>query len=239
MEEKKIKFKNLQLSASVFVAGNKGKMPGVLFVHGWNSGQDRFFSLAQDLAQRGYCCLTFDLPGHGRSGGDVNNLSIENYLEGCVTAYDFLVQIPSVDPNDITVIGSSFGSYLGAILTSRRSVKNLILRAPSNYPDNEFQEIKAIRGSDQPGVLEWRSEKLGYSETQSLRSIHEFHGRLLVVESEKDEMVPRQTIQNYIDATRDKGKFTYYLMKDAPHSLAGHQDLIKEFNGLVVDWLGL
>ncbi|KKR59827.1 MAG: hypothetical protein UT99_C0023G0001, partial [Candidatus Curtissbacteria bacterium GW2011_GWA2_40_31] len=39
------------------------------------------------------------------------------------------------------------------------------------------------------------------------------------IESEKDTYVPHQTVQNYIDATKDKNKLTYVFMKGAPHSI--------------------
>ena len=237
MKNEKIQSENLLLSGNSFVSENKDIMPGVLFIHGWRSGQDRYFNLAQDLSDRGFICLTFDLPGHQASNGDVNKLSIENYLEGCIAVYDFLTKIPKVDPNNITVIGSSFGSYLGAILASKRLIKNLVLRVPSNYPDNEFKEIKILKSSEFPGVMEWRSQKLDYNATQSLRSIHGFPGNVFIVESEKDEKVPHQTIQNYLNAVQDKQKSTYFLMKDAPHSLTGRPDLIKEFNQILVSWL--
>jgi uncharacterized protein len=185
MQKITTQYKNLQLSGNVFASKNEDKMPGVLLIHGWRSGQDRFFDLAKQLADKGFVCLTFDLPGHQESGGDVNELSIENYLEAVITAYDFLIKIPKVDNQNITVIGSSFGSYLSAILSSKRPVKNLVLRVPSNYPDNEFKEIKVLKSSEFPGVMEWRSNKLGPNETLSLKAVHDFTGNIFIMSRKK------------------------------------------------------
>jgi len=237
MEKITVQYRNLQLSGNVFAVQNKDNMPGVLLIHGWQSGQNRMFALAEELAQKGFVCLTFDLPSHNESDGDVNNLSIKDYLEACVSAYDFLTKISKVNPNNITVIGSSFGSYLGTILTLKRSVKNLVLRVPANYPDKEFEEVKQLRGFEIPEVMDWRSKKLDPSEAMSLKALHEFNGNIFIVESEKDEMVPHQTIQNYVDAVNNKEKLKYLLMKNAPHSLTGHPDFIKQFNQELLNWM--
>lgn len=237
MQSVKIQSKNPFLDGNLFVAENKDNMPGVLFIHGWQSGQDRFFSLAKELADKGFVGLTFDLPGHGETGGDVNTFSIEDYLKAGAAAYDFLVKVQKVDPQNITVIGSSFGSYLGTILSSIRSVRRMALRVPSNYPDDEFEEVKILRSSEHPGVMEWRSKKLDFNATKSLKAVHEFSGDIFIIESEKDEMVPHQTIQNYLDAVTDKTKLKYWTMEDAPHSLTGHPDLIEEYNKTLVDWI--
>lgn len=233
----KIPYNNLKLHGNVFSANDADQRPGVLFIHGWQSGQNRFFTLAEELAQKGFICLTFDLAGHQESEGDINNLSVKNYVEACVSAYDYLTAIPRVNTNDITVIGSSFGSYLGVILTSYRPVKNLILRVPSNYPDDQFEENKKLKSSSSPEVMDWRLKKLDSRATKSLKATGEFQGNILLVESEKDELVPHQTVQNYLDAVTNKDKLTYLLMKDAPHSIMGDPELTKQFNQAVLKWL--
>lgn len=46
-----------------------GTGPTVLIVHGWISHSGRFAALINALRQRGFRVVTFDAPGHGRSGG--------------------------------------------------------------------------------------------------------------------------------------------------------------------------
>jgi hypothetical protein len=236
MEILKIQFQNLQLSGHAFASARGEALPAVLFIHGWQSKQDRFYQLAQSLAEQGHFCLTFDLPGHGASEGDTSQLSIADYLDSAVAAYDFLLA-RNIDQGKIIVIGSSFGSYLGALLTARRPVWKLSLRVPSNYPDEEFYQRQKLRSSEVPGALEWRSQPLDYTASKPLQAVHEFSGQLFIVESEKDEMVPHQTIQNYLDAVSDQSQLTYLLMKGATHNLTGHEDLIEEYNQAVLAWL--
>lgn len=237
METKQIHFNSILLKGNVFTPPGVDKAPGVLFIHGWQSSQNRLFSLAKELSEKGFTCLTFDLPGHGQSNGDINTYTIKDYLDASITAYDFLVKTPTVNPTNIIVVGSSFGSYLATILTSKRLVQKLVLRVPANYPDHEFLEIKAKNNFRQPNTVEWRTQKLDSNGTMSLNALHYFTGDILIVESEKDKDIPHQGIQNYLDAITDKQKLNYVLMKEAPHSLSGHEALIKQYNTAVVDWL--
>jgi alpha-beta hydrolase superfamily lysophospholipase len=56
-------------SGSVETCEWAGSGPTVLIVHGWISHSGRFAALINALRQRGFRVVTFDAPGHGRSGG--------------------------------------------------------------------------------------------------------------------------------------------------------------------------
>ena len=57
------------------------------------------------------------------------------------------------------------------------------------------------------------------------------------MESEHDELVPHQTVQNFVDAVTDKENLEYHLMLDTPHSITKYPELKIKFNQLVVNWL--
>ncbi|MES2173711.1 MAG: hypothetical protein V4523_07155 [Pseudomonadota bacterium] len=40
--------------------------PGVLFIHGWGGSQEQDMARADEIAQLGCICFTFDLRGHAR-----------------------------------------------------------------------------------------------------------------------------------------------------------------------------
>ena len=64
-------------------------------------------------------------------------VSREDNLHDVLAAYDLLRGQPAVDDQAIAVVGSSYGGYLAAILTSRRRVRWLGLRAPALYWDED------------------------------------------------------------------------------------------------------
>ena len=72
----------------------------VLFIHGWGGAQDaNDVRLARQLAAEGFVCLTFDLAGHGRSEGRVEDFTVAQFLEQAATVYDRLVASMAPDAN--------------------------------------------------------------------------------------------------------------------------------------------
>src|SRR3989344_2150602 len=98
----------------------KDPLPALIFIHGWGSDQTGNIERAKELSKLGFVCLTFDLRGHGESDATINQFSRKDHLEDCLTAYDFLISQPGVNPEKIGVIGASYGGYLGVILTMHR-----------------------------------------------------------------------------------------------------------------------
>ncbi|MDG4826769.1 hypothetical protein O7635_33380 [Asanoa sp. WMMD1127] len=73
------------------VGGGGGSTPGVLFIHGYGSDQMGYRDRADATSVAiGGACLTFDLSGHGRSGGELSRLSIKDHLADAISAYDEL-----------------------------------------------------------------------------------------------------------------------------------------------------
>src|SRR3990170_8266691 len=117
-------------------------LPGILFVHGWGGSQERYLVRAREIAELGCVCLTFDLTGHAGTRPKFETVTRENNLQDLMAAYDVLVSQPNVDPAQIAVVGSSYGGYLAAILTSLRPVEWLALRVPALYVDSGWEMPK-------------------------------------------------------------------------------------------------
>ena len=113
------------------LVATRARLPGVLFVHGWGGSQQRYVARAREVATLGCVCLTFDLRGHEQTRSQFETVSREDNLHDVIAAFDALTAHDSVDGNAIAVVGSSYGGYLAAILTSIRRVKWLALRAPA------------------------------------------------------------------------------------------------------------
>ena len=71
--------------------------------------------------------------------------------------------------------------------------------------------------------------------TFALQALHDYEGNVLIIESEKDTIVPHPIIQNFIDAVKDKSKLTHIVMKDAPHSIKPGP-FKEEVTRILVDW---
>jgi alpha-beta hydrolase superfamily lysophospholipase len=210
-------------------------IPGVLFVHGWGGSQEQYLARARQVAALGCVCLTFDLRGHAGTQPQRETVSRENNLHDVVTAYDVLARHPAVDPNAIAVVGSSYGGYLAAILTSMRPVKWLALRVPALYMDSGWELPKRQLHRDQD-LGAYRQSLVPAAENRALRACSEFSGDVLVVESELDTVVPHGAISSYIEACANPRSLTYRVIKGADHGLS-EEGSQRAYTTLLVNWL--
>ncbi len=141
-----------------------------------------------------------------------------------------------MDPAKITAVGSSFGGYLVSLLSAERSVKALVLRVPANYEDRGFTAPLHAHRMEK-SRQEWKLRMHSHDATKSLRALHIFKGRVLVVESEKDEIVPASVVQSYGNAITKKKQRTYKIMKNAPHSISRYPNFQRTYRKIVLDWL--
>ena len=209
-------------------------VPGVLLVHGWDGSQDQYIARAHEIAALGCICLTFDLRGHVRHQSERDSVTREENLRDVVAAYDQLVNHPAVDPDAIAAIGSSYGGYLAAILTSLRHVRWLGLRVPALYPDAQWDVPK--NSLDRDTLDAYRHRVVAPAENRALRACADFPGDVLIVESEHDHLVPHQVIQNYRAAFAQVQSLTYRMIKDADHALS-QAPWQQTYTALLVAWM--
>lgn len=173
--------------AVVDAADRQGATPAILFVHGLQSDQKSYVYRAERTVRALRCrCLRFDLSGHGAQKADFASYSISDHLEDVVAAYDYLAQQEGTDPVRIGACGASYGAYLVALLTRRRHLKRLVLRAPALFSDISISSPEDHESSS----------------FDSLAAVAEFAGDILIVESECDDAIPRSNITSYLNACR-------------------------------------
>ena len=106
--------------APVFLADHgKGvdpARPTILFVHGAGMDHSVWSLQTRHFAYRGWNALALDLPGHGRSAGELRHSipALAEWLWSLVKALD----VPAV-----TLVGHSMGALIGLELSARRRRK--------------------------------------------------------------------------------------------------------------------
>jgi hypothetical protein len=217
---------------------NQNKHPAILFLTGWNPGKLAFTPsdfYAGFLADKyNFICLTIALRGMG-SAGDITKLRRSDFLEDVISSYDFLSKLKAVDKDNITIIGESFGSYLACILCSKRRVKSVALRVPTDFPDEGFDDTPQILLA---GNLSrnWKIKEHHYTQSYALNALHSYKGSVLIVASGCDEYVPKQTTQNYLSSLSESETTHYYLMKSASHALIDPFRQMEYFK-VLIRWL--
>jgi pimeloyl-ACP methyl ester carboxylesterase len=208
-------------------------MPGVLFVHGWSGSQTQYLARARATAALGCVCLTFDLRGHAQTAALRETVTREDNLRDIVAAYDVLAGQPAVDKSAIAVVGSSYGGYLAAILTTLRPVRWLALRVPALYKDEDWGAPKQQLNKRELAV--YRRTLLGVKENRALAACAAFDGDVLIVESEHDEIVPHPVIANYVAAFEKARSLTYRVIAGADHGLS-EESWQQSYTSLLVTW---
>jgi len=176
--------------------------------------------------------------GHGISvSSDIKlgKVPSKDFLDDVLAAFDYCCKLDMVDPDNINVVGSSFGGYLAALLTSHRKIANLVLRAPADYPNENFYKNKPLSTGDK--IMKWRQSPCRFDETFALNAVHKFNGGILIIESGSDNRIPHQVIEDYMNAAHNKKKVTHVFMPDAPHSIkeGPFRDNVEE---ILVKWFG-
>lgn len=192
----------------------------ILFVHGQGSSQESYKHRAEVAsASLEAVCLTFNLSGHGESSSNLEKYSPAEHLGDLIAAFDYLASCAAVDRTRIGVCGASYGGYLAALLTVQRYVRRLVLRAPSLAVDHALPS-RAPAAPD------------AQCELDSLKALSGYSGEILIVQSERDEVIPESYISAYLRASHRAQK---EVIPDATHALT-NPAWDRVFIRYIVDW---
>jgi dienelactone hydrolase len=211
------------------------RMPGVLFLHGWGGNQTQYGARAREIAALGCACLTVDMRGHAMTEPERPSVTREHNLRDALAAYDRLVAEPAVDGGEVAAVGSSYGGYLATIVTTRRPVKWLALRAPALYKDSEWDAPKQKLRKLQD-LAAYRRQRVAVADNRALRAASAYRGDVLIVESGRDDTIPHAVIENYRDAFANARSLTYRCIEGADHGLTDPA-YRRTYTTLLVNWI--
>jgi hypothetical protein len=196
-----------RLSARYFAPPGPPSGAAILFIHGAGSDQSGYRPRAEAASERlGASCLTFNLGGDGESEGDAQALSPHDHLHDCLAAFDALLGREDIDPDLVGVCGASYGGFLASLLTARRRVRSLLLRAPGLYPDDDLDCARATM----------RSSVQTPDTSAALGALLAFDAPVLILESERDKAINHDVIEAYLQACRHP---RHELLLGAGHQL--------------------
>jgi hypothetical protein len=231
MKKQAIEFKvgEETLRGSLFIPDGQGPFPGVVFYHGRGSTRANYLPMAENLAQNGIMALAFDFRGCGESDGEFKNQTHKMGIEDGKAALEFLLT-QNVDRQRIGIQGTSFGGYVtGMILNDYDFIKSVVLRVPSAH--SMITLISKPTPTDN-----YFQKRENWINSSSYKGLEKFKGDLLVIESEKDELLPPEEVQKYYNIAINVAKRKLFVQKNAGHSLSDNPEGRREFNEITVDW---
>ena len=225
--EKKVEFKVKKetLRGSLFVPEGKGPFPGVVFFHGSGGIGEMYFEAAEKLSQKGILGFAFNYRGAGVSDGEFEEQTLEMGITDAKAALEFFRSQPEVDRKRLGISGTSFGGFLAALIVDS-NVKSLILVGPTAYSPKELNNQR-----NQAGDL-----TDAFVASESFKNISRYKGKLLMVTSEFDDVIPTPVIQEYLKKAELASKIEEYVLKGAKHRISINPSARKVLIQKITDW---
>jgi dienelactone hydrolase len=105
--------------------------PGVVLVHMLTRTRADWLPLAERLQRSGLVVLTFDMRGHGESGGSFDSADLQPLRADVQAAVHYLKGRREVSPARIALVGASVGANLAALVAAADpAVQALVLLSP-------------------------------------------------------------------------------------------------------------
>lgn len=130
------------LYGELLTPGGQGPFPGAVLCHGMGVDHRAMRPVAQRLVRKGIATFTFDLRGHGRSDGVVD----DNVVHDVFAALRFLRGHARVNPKRIALVGHSFGAWVAILAAMRcREIRALVsISSPGEMGDRSDYEQSSL-----------------------------------------------------------------------------------------------
>lgn len=128
--------KGEQIVGMLHLPVGRGRVPGVLLLHGFGGHKAEthrmFVKLARRLVARGMGVLRFDYRGSGDSSGEFEEMTIRSQICDAIRALTFLSRHKRINSKRLAVVGFSLGGAVAAHLVAREKarVQSLVLISP-------------------------------------------------------------------------------------------------------------
>ena len=199
---------------------SRDRCPMVILMHGIFSSKDYnpMPAIAKSLAANGIASIRFDFDGHGKSGGRMQDMTIEREIADAMTVWRYVRSLPYV--SGVGLLGHSQGGVVASMTAGRlaeagETASGLVLIAPGSVIKEACQGGKFFNArfdpSDPPEFIRcWGIKKLGREyliSTQSLDiygTASSYGGPVLLIHGTKDRIVPRWCSERFLETYGDK-----------------------------------
>lgn len=201
--------------------------PGVVIVHGAGSRKENHADFARLATATGWAALTFDLPGHGASGGEMSG----DAVDAVIRMAHLLAADQGVDPRRVAVRGSSLGGFLAIQGAARaREIAGVIAICPAGA-DHLSRGVRRgeleMRTGDPLALEAWlAAQDLG-------DAVERIAGRpLILLHAEGDIQIPFDHSEELFERAGEPRKLV--IVPGGTHRSVQHDP---ELQGMALLWL--
>ena len=187
----------------------EGRLPLVIFCHGFGSNFRELMHHGDGFAQAGICCLFFDFCGGGReslSDGTMEEMTVESECGDLETVIADIKELDYIDPERIFLQGESMGGLVTALVAARHpeGIRALVLWYPA-FSIPEDSQRRYLAGENEVFGIVLGKE---FDERARLIDVYgrisEYGGPVLLIHGTEDPVVPvscsEKAVSVYADA---------------------------------------
>ena len=203
----------------------------VIFVHGHRDNRLNFINEAVMVHEQGYGVLVFDLRNAGTSEGDITTLG---YYESqdVITAYEWLITQPDINPEQIILYGHSMGGVSVAMaLGELTSVSGAVLDSTFISVEDNINDIVAQILPFTTPITEFimwvmeREADVNFYDLRPVDVVDSVDIPLLVLHGSDDRLIPPNNGETLFDVADNP--YGFVVFDGAEHG--GFYDLDPEF----------
>ena len=215
------------LAYALWLPDDRGPWPAVVVVHGAGSRKENHADFARLATANGWAALTFDLPGHGESDGEMSGAAVESVI----SMVHLLAAQDGVDPRQVAARGSSLGGFLAICAASAATeIAGVIAICPaseSHLARGVRQGRFEVRVADSVDLEAWlMAQDLG-------DAVERLEPRpLILMHAEGDTQIPSDHSAELYDRAGEPRKLV--IAPGGAHTTVQHDP---ELQGMALRWL--
>lgn len=210
------------IASTIYSKDNDTIVPKFIFLHGGGvSTKESVENIASPIINMGMSILSFDFSGQGESTGELKKSSLQKRT---IEATAIINQFSSKQP--LIVCGASMGGYVAIKMLESYQIDTLILLCPALY-DKKAYDVRF-----DSGFTDIIRKPNSWRESDALRLLEKFTGKLLIVMGDRDEVIPSDVIKLMYNHAPNAKKREIHIIPDCAHQMfawvnSHESDLIK------------